>query len=846
MRIRTTSIIPITLVCCLGGSVHRSARAQCIDGWQAGSGKPGASRTFGFAYIEASLRWDPDGDGPLPARFVIGGEFDYIDGFAAKNLAYWNGREWKKFGIGPNQPVRALAIYQDELVVAGEFTSIDGVACNRIARWNGSAWLPLGSGTNGPIFALENYNGELVAAGPFTQIGGLVTVGGIGRWNGTSWQRLANGTLGTSNVALTVYQGELIVGGNFESASGTPAKYVARWNGTSWRPLGSGVSWWVLDLCSYNGKLIAGGAFGTAGGVSAKGVAAWDGSQWSPLTDGVSTPSDGNRVYALGEYRGDLYVGGELAIAGSVTSGSLAVWNGTSWRAVGGSSSVVGSTQPVRSLLEYRDELIVCGSFGITIGPTAELLQSNGLARWNGTEWQIFSTWISGLNNWLEYYGPSVLAIAHHGNDLVVGGDFPMAGGRAAQSLARWNGSNWQAFSEPLDDPYALILRMREFRGELVVAGVFDHGPQSVANSVARWNGTHWQSLGLGLSYQGYLANGYALGEFNGDLIVGGAFDHAGGVPANNIARWDGVQWHTLGSGLDAPPLAFAVFNGELIAGGVFATAGGLPASCAAAWNGTQWRALGAGVTRPGIYSPNITALEVFDGNLIAGGYFSTAGASEARSVARWDGVQWSPLGSGVEGGHGGVSSLKSYHGKLFVGGSFDRAGGILSRRIASWNGSQWSGLGGVDTSWSEDVYVYALGEHDGDLIVGGYFGDIGGRPGASWARWGPVIRPADIISQPKGRSTRIGQSATFQLQAESEWPISYQWRHNGIELIESDRFVGVNTRTLTVHSVTHADAGNYDCVVSTACTATTSVAAPLIVYSVAIAPVEADVSAEP
>jgi len=66
---------------------------------------------------------------------------------------------------------------------------------------------------------------------------------------------------------------------------------------------------------------------------------------------------------------------------------------------------------------------------------------------------------------------------------------------------------------------------------------------------------------------------------------VGGAFTTAGGVSANGIAKWDGTQWSALGSGMNAGVVwALTAYNGELIAGGNFTTAGGQVSAYWARW----------------------------------------------------------------------------------------------------------------------------------------------------------------------------------------------------------------------------------------------------------------------
>ena len=76
--------------------------------------------------------------------------------------------------------------------------------------------------------------------------------------------------------AVTVYNGDLIAGGEFTWAGAYQVNYISRWDGTNWQPLGTGMNAEVDALTVYNGELIAGGRFMSAGGVEAKFVARWD------------------------------------------------------------------------------------------------------------------------------------------------------------------------------------------------------------------------------------------------------------------------------------------------------------------------------------------------------------------------------------------------------------------------------------------------------------------------------------------------------------------------------------------------------------------------------------------
>jgi hypothetical protein len=119
-----------------------------------------------------------------------------------------------------------------------------------------------------------------------------------------------------------------------------------------------------------------------------------------------------------------------------------------------------------------------------------------------------------------------------------------------------------------------------------------------------------------------------ALAVSGGRLYAGGDFTGAGGVPANNIAQWDGSGWSPLGTGMNNQVYALAVSGGLLYVGGWFTTAGGSPANCIAQWNGSSWSALGSGLNQP------VKTLAVSGGALYAGGDFTTAGTNVSASAA--------------------------------------------------------------------------------------------------------------------------------------------------------------------------------------------------------------------
>lgn len=227
-----------------------------------------------------------------------------------------------------------------------------------------------------------------------------------------------------------------------------------------------------------------------------------------------------------------------------------------------------------------------------------------------------------------------------------------------------------------------------------------------------------WSNVGSGVNGQVY-----AMATYNSDLYVGGSFNNAGGISASNIAKWNGASWSSLGTGILGTVWSMAEYNGELYVGGQFNTASGITVNGIAKWDGLGWSEVGGGFTNTAGFQTYVYALEVYNNELYAGGFFRFAGGNQAHSIARWNGTDWSPVGEGIDlsSSVAMVHAFGVYDDELYVGGKFSVAGGIATSNIAKWNGVEWSAVGdGVLGSGSQ---VLTLTPFQGQLIVGGQFG---------------------------------------------------------------------------------------------------------------------------
>jgi hypothetical protein len=188
-----------------------------------------------------------------------------------------------------------------------------------------------------------------------------------------------------------------------------------------------------------------------------------------------------------------------------------------------------------------------------------------------------------------------------------------------------------------------------------------------------------------------------------------------------------------LGKGLNNEVFALAIYNGNLIAGGIFDSAGGQPSNSIAQWNGSSWSSLGGGIGL-GIYRNAVTVLAVYNGNLITGGIIDSAGGKPANNVAEWNGTSWSTLVGGL---NNWVEALITNNGNLYAGGLFDSAGGVPANHIAEWNGAIWSAL---DKGLNNNIDENSFGIYNGNLYVGGGYDSAGGILANNIAEWGSPV----------------------------------------------------------------------------------------------------------
>jgi len=318
--------------------------------------------------------------------------------------------------------------------------------------------------------------------------------------------------------------------------------------------------------------------------------------------DSVSSRLDGE-VKTMFSDSTRLVIGGDFMHIGTIPNQGVAIWNGI-----------------------YLDSI---GNF--LCNPVYCLHKKNNLIFANhcshvfkyDSAWSELDTGMVGIP----------LCYADTDSILYVGGSFHTVNGMTSTGLATWDGHHWANFQMPFSGS---VCGIKFFQNKLYVAGsLFD----SLGNKVyvANYDGSIWTNISNGiLGFSSWVSS---MAICNNKLYVAGYFSQALGSAGNSIIMWDGNTWNPLGQGIEnSTPLfpqvnTLYVHDSILYVGGIFDHAGGLPASNIAVWDGRKWCAFG------NHFNNAILSISVWQNNLYVGGRFTMIDSNDVLYLAKWNGV---------------------------------------------------------------------------------------------------------------------------------------------------------------------------------------------------------------
>lgn len=701
-------------------------------------------------------------------NIYVGGTFSGASGNEdISGIGMWTGTAWADVSGGVGGPVYALATDNSaNIYVGGEFNQVGQppTDVSNIAKYDiySQQWLDVSGGTDGPVYALvcdgsnnvyvggdfidvgidghkdlahyiSKYNpvsdnwedvepdphiiesltvNSFFATGPLTvkeggtglritsagemEIHGLLDLsGGILSNSGTLSVKGDHAETGTNNTVRSLVidnSNNLYVGGQFTEAGGQPNNSIAKWNTHQehhfWSVLNNSLNCdvYALALDPSQNRLFVGGTFNSFN-LNRVAYLNLDNDQFYLMDRGIDDRPDdtlfreGIKALAI-DQNNIAFAGGDFLTAGGVVRPYIGQWK---------AAATPGMSIPSIPVIHCAEAEFPPGNFNAQV---------------------------------------NVVAVDNTGT-IFVGGEFQTADFEYVYFIAKWNGIRWIRLGEALNGFVNAIAF--DSNNNLYAGGAFTgtHAPITLTNlnGIARFDGEDWFALDNGVVLGGVAA---IVVDKTDNVYIGGDFASVGSVPVadtQNIAKWDGTAWVSLGTGGANDIVKTLTFdsNDNLIAGGSFTNIGGASASRIAIYTGS-WSELGTSGLPADVNTVITVGTDVY-----AGGYFNspTYIAKLIGGLGAWTSI-------GLIAGST-INTIFSEGTDLYVGGDFSGAAGVSdTQNIAKYDGTTWSSLGPTGTTDA----VMSINYHDNILYVGGLFNGVGSFLGQTTDYFGSLASP--------------------------------------------------------------------------------------------------------
>lgn len=311
-------------------------------------------------------------------------------------------------------------------------------------------------------------------------------------------------------------------------------------------------------------------------------------------------------------------------------------------------------------------------------------------------------------------------------------------------------------------------------------------------------------------------------------VLFGGIDDN--GNYLGDTWEWDGVTWSLAASGGPPPrqrhAMAYDSKRQRTVLFGGLAPAFFGHANDTWEWNGATWTQVIV-ATPPVARSLHAMAYDAHCGRvLLFGGADST---NIFNDTWEFDGAAWEP-----------ALPLASPDPRYYHSMAYDSVrrravliGGIVPNNVPAgtweYDGAAWSQV--ASDGPSERLAGACAFDAQRARIVH-YGGSIGFffPQGDQW-EWPGTAASVVINSHPTSLTVLNSTNAGFSVAASGQGPLLYQWRKNGINLVNGGAVAGADTASLSLTPAYQGDFGAYDCIITNACGSVRSNPAALKVF---------------
>ena len=332
--------------------------------------------------------------------------------------------------------------------------------------------------------------------------------------------------------------------------------FVAKWTGSGWESLGATgqITLFISDLqgeqdlcCDNEGNIYLSTGQETFDIIfsdfSTK-LAKFDVSSSSWTTVGDNSPDGGVYSICCNSNDGNLYIGGDFTNVDGVAVGKLAKYNDTDgWSSVGGLISGGGAVYKV--CCDSKDgSIYIGGSFS---NLTTEGL--NKLGKYNDIDGWTSVGQTSDIINGIVY---DICCDSENGDIYIAGSFENVSGITGLDNVAKWDAKSqsWTSVGNTGDFNLGgsqVVYSICCKNGEIYVGGDFTNVAGLGINNLAKWTGSSWTSVGGPSDINSVWVEDICCDTKNGEIYVGGSFNTVAGITGlNNLARFDQAQNYTL------------------------------------------------------------------------------------------------------------------------------------------------------------------------------------------------------------------------------------------------------------------------------------------------------------
>jgi len=519
-----------------------------------------------------------------------------------------------------------------------------------------------------------------------------------------------------------------------------------------------------------------------------------------------------------------------------------------------------GANNVVNALAIQTDgKILVAGAFTNLGGLTRSYI---GRLNANGTP---DSSFTNAANN-----AVNCLLVQTDGG-IIVGGTFTTLGGSVRNAIGRLQSSgtldfffNPGASASPNSAFISALATQPD--GKILVAGFFSALGGFSRTNIGRLNASGFLDSSFNAGPGSGLQNISSLAvQPDGKILIGGSFINLGGQQHTNIARLNsnGTLDTNFNAAADSVVSCLAMqSDGKILVGGSFTNLSGQARNYIGRLNSDG--SLDAGFN-PGASGGVFSLAVQTDGKVVIGGAFTNLAGQARNYIGRLDSDGSLDASFNVSANSNVTSLAIQADGKVIVGGSFTNLAGQSRNRLARLNNTaaatQSISFDSTSVTWlrggtSPEAWrtTFDLSTNGGPLLTfgagsrttGGWqltglslptnvtvrargFLAGGKQNGSGWLVETIFGSPA-ITAQPSGRTVNAGSATSFNVSAIGSATLKYQWRRNGLDLLNGGNISGAQAATLALNNLFGADAGNYSCIVTNDYGAVTSAVATLTV----------------